>query len=64
MYKPEIALEIEKLHKVNGVGNYSLEAFNQNDVQDTMNYLHAKNPSIYDESSIRYTGLADINILS
>ncbi|RRG08797.1 MAG: hypothetical protein DUD32_09970 [Lactobacillus sp.] len=63
MYRPEIEARIEKLRKVNGAGTYSLDGFNQNDVKDTMNYLHLRYPNIYDSSDIYYTGLADVSIL-
>lgn len=64
MYKAEIASEVEKLRKVKGAGDYSLDAFDQNDVRDTMNALNSRYPHIYDSSEIRFTGLADVNILS
>ncbi|WP_251548279.1 hypothetical protein [Limosilactobacillus caecicola] len=54
-------LIIAKLHDVKDVrGTFYLPACNQQDVMDTVNFLHAKYPKIFVESEISYDGLADI----
>lgn len=40
-----------------------LPEFNQEDVKDTVNMLHNKEPNIFMESSIDWNGLADITFV-
>ena len=55
------ALITAKLRKVKDVqGTFYLSDCNQQDVEDTVNYLHAKFPSVINESELSYNGLADI----
>ena len=43
-----------------GTSTHYLDNFNQNDVADTVNYLHAKYPDMIKATEIDYSGRADI----
>ncbi|MET1108827.1 hypothetical protein [Enterococcus faecium] len=43
-----------------GTSTHYLEEFNQDDVADTVNYLHAKHSDIIQATEIDYSGRADI----
>lgn len=50
-----------KLSKAKYVsGTFYLPNCNQQDVVDTVNYLHAKYPAVISETELSYDGLADI----
>lgn len=53
-----ITAKLSKVHEVRGT--FYLPDCNQQDVEDTVNYLHAKYPSVINESELSYNGLADI----
>lgn len=61
-YDPTIeALITARLKKVNDVqGTFYLPDCNQQDVVDTVNYLHTKFPTVIYETELSYDGLADI----
>lgn len=66
-YKVEIANEIAKLFKNAPVSDEPhtdyLGQFNQQDIADTMNYLHSKYQDTFMRSNIDYTMRADITFL-
>lgn len=61
-YKESIANEIRELFKnaPKGTSEYTLEHFDQRDVADTVNYLHAQSPELIQETEVYYTGTAPI----
>lgn len=64
-YKESIATELRQLFKdaPKGTTEYVLEHFDQQDVVDTVNHFHAKNPELIQEAHIYYTGTAPITIM-
>lgn len=61
-FSPTVVSLIEaKLSKAKDVrGTFYLPDCNQQDVKDTVNYLHAKFPAVINESELSYDGLADV----
>lgn len=61
-YDPTIASKITaKLKQAPGIqGTFYLPDCNQQDVIDTVNYLHAKYPTVIAETELAYDGLADV----
>ncbi|MHC5319498.1 hypothetical protein ACYRFS_12085 [Listeria kieliensis] len=62
-YKLEIELAVKELFKnaPPGHSELSLEQFNQQDVADTINQLSLKFSNQIEDSSVDYTGLANIS---
>lgn len=63
-YKESIANELRELFKnaPPGTTEYVLEHHNQQDVADTVNYFHAQNPKLIQETQVYYTGTAPVVI--
>lgn len=61
----EVVRKIEELynHASKGQHTYYLDDFNQQDVADCVNALHAAKPKIFLTSEIDYSGKADITFL-
>jgi len=61
-YNPTVASIITaKLKNVKDIrGTFYLPDCNQKDVEDTVNYLHAKYPAVINETELSYDGLADV----
>lgn len=64
MYKDSIAKEISKLYEAAPVGTYEyhLENYDQQDVADTVNYLHNDNPLLIQDCPSDYSNKAHIVI--